>query len=335
MERTGTIRGGHTSSESQDIKNHHGTLLDNTADNNNRRRSVAIAHIGNSIQYFNDCPRMLEHMMNQRYDVTQDSCLRGGANVTGLFEKGNGMRNKFATPAALKPDGTYDIGSPTVEALLSSSPPDAEESKWDYVIINDHTQAPVREANKTESIQTFQEKYIPLLDSNNKNATVILLMTAAYKSPAKNSSDLGDFDNFTKSLVDGYAEYATLFSNAKIAPLGLAYQYIREHNQRANDPTTTSEAPSAVVSWEALYAPDDFHPSPHGTYLEACLLYCTITGQEPPEYQVGWWSTARYMQPPTVQPPMPLPTVEEADYLKKVASHLCNIAPAAGATSSL
>jgi len=302
---------------------------------------------------------MLEHMMNQRYaHVTQDSCLRGGANVSTLFEKGNGMRNKFATPAALKPDGTYDIGSPTVEALLSSSSENSNNTTsaaaaWDYVIINDHTQAPVRELNKTESIRTFQEKYIPLLDRHNQNATVILLMTAAYKSDAKNSSDLGGFDNFTKSLVEGYAEYATLFSSSnhdvRIAPLGLAYQYIKEHNNNtnrshheeqgaANETTTTafdasSPSSAAVVSWEALYAPDDFHPSPHGTYLEACLLYCTITGQEPPDYQVGWWSTARYMQPPNVKPPMPLPTAKEADYLRRVASHLCNIAPAAAAAA--
>ncbi|KAL3934449.1 MAG: hypothetical protein SGBAC_009838 [Bacillariaceae sp.] len=274
---------------------------------------------------------MLEHMMNRRYaNVTQDSCLRGGANVTGLFEKGNGMLNKFATPAALKPDGTYDIGSPTVEAIFASP----EERKWDVVVINDHTQTPARETNKTQSIQTFREKYIPLLERNNKDVTVILLMTAAYKSPAKNSSDLGDFDNFTKSLVKGYAEYVTLFSNVKVAPLGLAYQYIKEHNSNNRLSQEFEALPSpAVVSWEALYAPDDFHPSPHGTYLEACLLYCTITGQEPPDYQVGWWSTARYMQPPTVQPPMPLPTEEEANYLRRVASHLCKIAP--GATSSL
>ena len=49
------------------------------------------------------------------------------------------MQRKFATPAALQEDGvTYDIGSPTVSALL-------ENAKWDYVVMNDHTQSPARE----------------------------------------------------------------------------------------------------------------------------------------------------------------------------------------------
>lgn len=139
-----------------------------------------------------------------------------------------------------------------------------------------------------------------------EETTVILLMTAAYKSAVKDSDDLGDFDRFTESLIRGYQEYATIFPKAKIAPLGLAYQYIKNH-------------PEGQVRWEQLYAPDDFHPSPYGTYLEACLLYCVITGERPPEYNVRWWTTARYMQPDDVQPPMPLPNNDEAIYLAEVA----------------
>jgi hypothetical protein len=272
--------------------------------NQDRTGAIAVAHLGNSIQYFNDCPRFLEHMLNEKYAfVTQDSCLRGGANVTGLYTKGNAMQEKFATPNAKKADGTYDVGSPTVVDLL------APENKWDYVVINDHTQAPVRIEIKNESIHTFKEHYIPLIGNE---TTVILLMTAAYKAPVNNSTDLGGFDHFTELLVKGYAEYATLFQNVKIAPLGLAFQYIKHH-------------PGGVVEWEKLYAPDDFHPSPHGTYLEASILYCTITGEQPPEYNHLWWKTARYMQPPAVQPPMPLPTEQEAEFLREVASMVCNI----------
>jgi hypothetical protein len=282
-------------------KNLRGTI---TYRNQNRTGAIAVAHLGNSIQYYNDCPRFLEHMLNEKYaSVTQDSCLRGGANVTGLYAKGNGMKEKFATPNAKKADGTtYDVGSPTVVDLL------APGNKWDYVVINDHTQAPVRQENKTDSIQTFKEHYIPLIGDD---TTVILLMTAAYKAPVNNSTDLGGFDHFTELLVKGYAEYATLFQAVKIAPLGLAFQYIKHH--------------PGAVEWGKLYAPDDFHPSPHGTYLEACILYCTITGERPPEYNQLWWKTARYMQPPAVQPPMPLPTEQEAEFLREVASKLCNI----------
>eukprot|EP00980_Cylindrotheca_fusiformis_P024971 scaffold12822_cov88-Cylindrotheca_fusiformis.AAC.3 len=275
----------------------------------NRTGSISVAHLGNSIQYYNDCPRLLEHMLNEKYKIVhQDSCLRGGANVTGLYDEGNGMEEKFATPNAKKPDGTYDVGSPTVDDLLMASRSD--RNKWDYVVINDNTQASVRDKSKNDSILSFQEHYIPLIGDG---PTVILLMTAAYKEPSvMNSTDLGGFDHFTDLLVKGYAEYAKVFPKAKIAPLGLAYQYVKHHY--------------GDEEWAKLYAPDDLHPSPHGTLLEANVLFCTITGERPPDYYNRlWWKTARYMQPPSVQPPMPLPTEQEAEFIRNVAVQVCNI----------
>jgi hypothetical protein len=44
---------------------------------------IRVAHIGNSIQYYNDCPRLLQQLLEERFQkfVVQDSCLRGGAVV--------------------------------------------------------------------------------------------------------------------------------------------------------------------------------------------------------------------------------------------------------------
>jgi hypothetical protein len=262
-----------------------------------RADSVSVAHLGNSIQFYNDCPRLLQHMLKLRYSsVAQDSCFHGGADVTRLYEEGNTMEEKFATPAAKQADGTYDIGSANVEELL-------HEKAWDFIVINDHTQVPAREENRTASIQTFQDQYVPLVG----DATVILLMTAAYKSPVKNSSDLGGFAHFTELLEEGYQEYAPLFPKSKIAPVGLAYKYIKDNYPQS--------------FWEKLYAPDDLHPSPHGTYLQASVLYCTITGEHPPSvYHMSWWSTARFLDPP-----MEFPSDEEAEFLREVAGIMCGL----------
>ena len=143
-----------------------------------------------------------------------------------------------------------------------------------------------------------------------QDATVVFIVTAAYRKPVKNSQDLGSFDEFTERLYQGYQEYVKLFPKATLAPVGLAYQYVKKH--------------IGDDLWEQLYARDDFHPSPHGTFLEASVLYCTIVGERPPTYDIEWWKTARYMQPPDTAP-LPLPTVEEAKILTDVACIICKL----------
>ena len=87
--------------------------------------------------------------------------------------------------------------------------------------------------------------------------------------------------------------------------------------------TTSSDNPPSFT-WESLYAIDDFHPSPHGTLLEAYVLFSTIVGSGPPVYDPSWWSTARYMQPPEEEP-LPLPTKEEGELLRRVACQVCGV----------
>jgi hypothetical protein len=235
-------------------------------------------------------------MMEQCFQqVHQDSCFKGGSNVTSLWELGNAMETKFNSSAALNEDGTYNIGQPTVEALL-------KKQNWDYIVINDHTQAPARDQRKQESLTTLQEKYLPLV----RYSTVVFIMTWAYKEPVKNSSDLGGFDHFTDLLWKGYQEYARLFPDerVRIAPVGLAFQYVRRN--------------LGEDFWKKLYAPDEFHPSPYGTWLEACVLYCTIVGEQSPLYDTNWWETSRYLHPE-----MPFPTDDEADTLRDVAWCVC------------
>jgi hypothetical protein len=278
--------------------------------------SIHVAHVGNSIQYYNDCPRLLEHMLRTRFhSVQQDSCFRGGASFSSLLEDGNGMRSKFSSrpEVSKKDDGRFDVGAPTVEELLQEAP-------WDVVIMNDYTQGPARPEKKRTSLKVLKRKYIPMFEkvvaSTDKSLTVIFIQTAAYLSPVKDSEDLGSFDEFTEKLRQGYQEYEEYVNLwnpkivAKVAPVGLAYQYIK--NTRGDD------------AWAKLYARDDFHPGPLGTYLEACVLYCTIVGEAPPKYDVAWWATARYMQPPE-EVPLPLPTDQEAAMLWGAACHVCEV----------
>ncbi len=284
-----------------------------TSRSSSNYQSLRLAHIGNSIQYYNDLPRLLQHMLQTKYpSVQQDSCLRGGATLPSLWEKGNGMAKKFSE----------DIGAPTVAALLaemtqsSSSNTSGTTTPEVVVILNDHSQSPARSDKEAETLEALQANYIPMFQDG---WTIVFIQTAAYRSAVKESSDLGTFDEFTAKLLQGYQHYAQLVQsssnnynkhwNAKVAPVGQAFQYIRKHY--------------GEDEWARLYARDDFHPSPHGTWLEASVLYCTIVQEMPPTYQSTWWDTARYMQPPDSGDPLPLPTDSEAAVLASVAWTVC------------
>ena len=130
---------------------------------------IRVGFIGNSIFYYNDCPRLLEHMLRHSYEggVVQDSCLRGGASLVSILEKGNGMEEKFGTPNAKREDGTYDTGAATVRELLAEEP-------WDFLILNDHTQAPARTETRDKTIRALKDTYtklIPLADGDGNNNT--------------------------------------------------------------------------------------------------------------------------------------------------------------------
>lgn len=269
----------------------------------------SICFCGNSMQYFNDCPRLVQSLLEGAYGVAlvrQDSCLRGGASLTSLWQKGNGMGTKFSTPPARRKEtGIYDIGAPSVEILLSRQP-------WDFIVLQDHTQGPARAVSRQESIVTLREKYIPLLcQSQSQSSTVLLLQTFAYKVPGmRETKDLGDsLDVFTDMLVSGYREYQETIELAgfpcRVIPMAEAVRWLYHHRRQDG-------------LWEAMYSWDDFHPSPHATWLQACLIYTVVTGCSPPTYNPLWWDRSRYMQPPTEQP-LALPTDAEAEDLRQLA----------------
>jgi hypothetical protein len=84
---------------------------------------VSVAMIGNSIQYYNDLPRLLEAMADGR--LKQNSCLHGNSNLATLLTKGSGMYEKWQTgQAVLKMEDqdydyeVYDYGACTPQQLL-------------------------------------------------------------------------------------------------------------------------------------------------------------------------------------------------------------------------
>merc|ERR1719277_229554 len=78
----------------------------------------------------------------------------------------------------------------------------------------------------------------------------------------------------------GYEHYASLITRPDrrpvVAPVGNAFGLVYDDVVRAG------ENPAAPTSlFHRLYDPDGTHPSPLGTYLAACVLHASITGQTP------------------------------------------------------
>lgn len=272
---------------------------------------IRVAFLGNSILYFNDCPRVLEHMLESKYSrVRQNSCLRGGTSLTELWTQGNGMATKFATGVEPREDGTFDIGASSVQALLLY-----DNTTWDYCVLNDFTQGPARIETREESKRMLDRCYAPLFAKS--GAIPIVLQTCAYRKPIRNTKDLGTVEQWTQRLYEGCKDYVQTLSEAlmdsqktpRLAPVGNAFFSIYNDNRDL---------------WEKLFYIDDFHPSPHGSYLQCCVLYIVMVGEAPPKYTKDIWNKCRYMQRVNRES-LPLPTEEEAAILREYACRECGV----------
>jgi len=97
---------------------------------------------------------------------------------------------------------------------------------------------------------------------------------------ASNPDLYPDYLTMQGLLASGYEGYAASITDdqrtAWIAPAGYAWRHIYEQELAEGvDPTE----PGHLFS--SLYVDDGSHPTALGTYLIACVIYATITGEDP------------------------------------------------------
>ena len=288
----------------------------------------------------------------------QDSMLHGALTFTSLLKKGNGMyywwENSTYTDEHIL--SSYpDYGSCTVTQLLlsydealanygdyytddglnpcfqdpnyleysimirsSSSTTTALDDYddehysfgWDYVVMNDQSMSPAIYNKRIQSASSLQKIYGPMLLET--NSMPILYQTWAYWRDDIDMSDFVDISTFTYLLKEGYEYYASILEEAlpdnlkpRIAPVGIAFLVIWEEN---------------ISLWKRLFGEDQYHPSPHGTYLAALIIYSTIYKCLPPAsspFVTALFSRSRMMQ--ISGESQPLPTEDEAIYLRWIA----------------
>ncbi|MBM4367547.1 MAG: hypothetical protein FJ102_15145 [Deltaproteobacteria bacterium] len=154
-------------------------------------------------------------------------------------------------------------------------------TEWDWVMLQDQSQIPGFPPDEP----TFQESLaaLPPLDAMvaAKHGRSVLLMTwGRREGDADNPTLYPDYLTMQSRLEAGYQAYAAAIDAderpAYIAPAGLAWRHVYEANAAQGvDPLESGSL------FHGLYSDDGSHPSPLGTYLAACVVFATITGEDP------------------------------------------------------
>ncbi len=120
--------------------------------------------------------------------------------------------------------------------------------QWDYVVLQEQSTLPI--TNPKEMY-----KYATLFDAEIKrvNSQTVFYLTWAKQNQSETQ----------QVLTDSYMTIAKELQ-AKVAPVGIAWQKVQEANPKLN-----------------LYSPDQSHPSPIGSYVAACVFYTTFCQGSP------------------------------------------------------
>ena len=148
------------------------------------------------------------------------------------------------------------------------SPTDRLARKWDAVVLQGHSTEPIREKLKGD-FQAAAKELDGIIRKN--GARTVLFMTWGYDGKK----------GMTQKLRDAYTAMANRL-DALVVPVGLAFELAQKENPRAG-----------------LFASDNKHPSPKGSYLAACVFYAAFYGKSPEgiSYTAGLDpETARFLQ---------------------------------------
>ena len=182
---------------------------------------MRILMLGNSFTFFHDMPQILAHLLG--CEVVAHT--RGGAYLA----------------AQLNPE--TQMGSETLKAL--------REEKWDYVILQEQSNAP---ALKREAFQRSAKALCDLIHQN--GAKPLFYATWAYREGTEKLATTGmTYDELDKALYDSYHAAAEA-GGALIADVGVAFRAVREQVD--------------------VYEADDYHPSAAGSVLAASVIARTI-----------------------------------------------------------
>lgn len=201
-------------------RRHYPSLLNET--------SVNIAFLGDSLMYFNDLPRFVQVLgtnWGNLNHIYQNSCLRGGASLAGLFRKGNAMYDKFHTNQAIISNNKtnnnhtmYDYGACTVSQLLTGVAPLVHEPHPVSNHSQNHDPCFEDPLYATYADDYFRRLFFGDEDKRTKTASKFewdfVVLNDAVDNPARRKSR-------KKALHALQHDYVPIFLQSKVVPVFL------------------------------------------------------------------------------------------------------------------
>lgn len=154
---------------------------------------------------------------------------------------------------------------------------------WDYVVLQDQSQIPSLPTNDSNWTASKNGAVDISTEIEAEGAESVLFMTWGRRSGESGTQwhQYNINQNFTvmqERLTEGYTRYAENMSAAGntvwIAPVGLAFKTIHDSVEASG----TNATQSGNLFYD-LYTSDGSHPSLQGSYLAACVLFSTMSGE--------------------------------------------------------
>ena len=157
--------------------------------------------------------------------------------------KGGAYLHQFADPE-------HELGKRLAETYPTKN--------WDFIVLQDQSFNP---AGRPDD---FLASAVKLCENMNGGAKFLFYSTWAYRDNTEKLAKTGmTYTEMLNALTASYQKAADIHGGIRV-PVGNAFALSAETNPGID-----------------LYTPDDYHPSPCGTYLAACLFYRAVTGNSP------------------------------------------------------
>ena len=144
---------------------------------------------------------------------------------------------------------------------------------WDYVILQGFSRELYVDSSiiSTETVP-FAQRLIDSIKKYNPCVSIYYYMTWGYAKGYSDSIFTDSYEMMQERIERGYLQLSNVTGKIPVAPVGMVWKQVKQKYPELN-----------------LYAPDELHPSPYGSYIAACTFFTslykesTIGGEFPPQ----------------------------------------------------
>ena len=169
----------------------------------------------------------------------------------------------------------------SLEFHYTNALPVIDQARWDVVVMHDYSTGPTPAARtgNPASFTTYADLLEQTIHAANKAADVYLYETwsrADLTYPERGPYHGESIEAMARDLHDGYSrEFAHNGHFKGVAPAGDAWM------RAIHDGVAVADPYHGEAGKVNLWGPDSYHPSIHGAYLNALVLFAQVTGKDP------------------------------------------------------